>query len=368
LGTDPTATIALVRRIDGTVWISSETAPAPFQEVTYADGSPLLASAVSSGGGAPENNIGCAIVGGAVWCFPLFGSLSDSTYLGAGLDSSDVTSSPVQVTTSTAGTPLEGAQQIAERPDYFGAGATTCAVTADGSVWCWGLGYWGELGNGDQSDANYARQVLTDATTPFTDAVEVRLGYQTACARKTDGTVWCWGGNDYGELGTPSDTVSQSSYPMQISFPAGGSQQAIRLVSGPDATFCALMQDSTVVCWGDNDNNQAGATEVADAAAPTLVLTASGGPPLSGVIDIADDAYTSICARTESLGIVCWGTAAGTSPYPVPYVDGSQTSPTMIRELLAGGIASLGYVNANGVVTLDGTALPYQPTCDNLVP
>ncbi len=108
-------TAVLVRRVDGTVWKSLGSA---FTEVTYDGTRPLVASTVAAGAfGGAGPPIGCAVVDGTVWCFPLDGTLADSTFLGAGLGPADPTSAPVQVVTSPGGVALTEVRQISIAKD-----------------------------------------------------------------------------------------------------------------------------------------------------------------------------------------------------------------------------------------------------------
>src|SRR5438270_799091 len=83
-----------------------------------------------------------------------------------------------------------------------GAGfAYACAVRAGGSVWCWGSGGNGQLGNNATADSPIAVQVVTTAGPPLTGIVAVAGGSYFACALASDATVWCWGDNGQGQLG-----------------------------------------------------------------------------------------------------------------------------------------------------------------------
>jgi alpha-tubulin suppressor-like RCC1 family protein len=270
---------------------------------------------------------------------------------------------PVEVVTAVGGPPLANVRQLAgegqQDPPTF------CALTSDGAIWCWGGGHYGQLGRGDTADGSFARPVLADATTPFSNAAEVRIGWQTACARKTDGSVWCWGQNGWGEL--PTSPNQAAPYPVRITLPGSGDQAlSTRLISVADRTWCSIMKDTSVVCWGDDERAQAGMPidynilpPAVQLAPPTRVLTASGGPPLSGVVDVTSEGVDGwTCARTSGLDVFCWGNL---HPYAQPYLDATQTAVSGVRVPLAGTFNGLVYVDANGVLRSNGKVLQSQP-------
>ena len=72
----------------------------------------------------------------------------------------------------------------------------TCALAADGGVWCWGGNANGQLGSGDRASRSDPRQVSLPAK-----AVDVRTSFEFTCALLEDASVWCWGFNMEGQLG-----------------------------------------------------------------------------------------------------------------------------------------------------------------------
>jgi hypothetical protein len=358
-----------VQRFDGTFWVSNSGAAYVPVQWPAGTGAP---SAVAASGAATDQ-VTCGILGGAVWCFPTSGSTGNSVYLGAGLGPSVTTSSAVQVVTSVgvSPTPLAGAVQIS-------GGATVpnfCVVTSDGSIWCWGYNGGGVLGRGDTADASYARQVLADASTPFADAVEVTVGYESACARKRDGTVWCWGDNTYAQLGTGSATPAQSPYPVKVSLLGS----ATRLVVRPRLTYCAIMQDTTGVCWGYDAYAQAGTPVPASMlAGPTSIVTSAGGTRLLGVLAVtSDDGANAMCASTSGSGLVCWGNAVQTAggsrapnPYPAVVYDPGTAAPVLgVGTAISFDFETSGmtYLNPYGLVVATGAGAPpasAQPACN----
>lgn len=85
----------------------------------------------------------------------------------------------------------------------------TCAVKADGTVWCWGRNSTGQLGDGTTTDRHSPVQVVG-----LTDVAQVSAGYYTSCALKHNGTTWCWGAGGSGRLGNGS--VQGSLIPVPV--------------------------------------------------------------------------------------------------------------------------------------------------------
>jgi alpha-tubulin suppressor-like RCC1 family protein len=142
------------------------------------------------------------------------------------------------------------------------AGANhTCAVLDDRSVRCWGFGFDGELGLGNR---NTVGDVLTPAAVPSVDlggatVKAISAGGQHTCAVLDDGSVRCWGRNQFGQLGygtTTSigdDETPASAGPVDL----GPGRTAAAISTGITHT-CALLDDGTVRCWGFGSNGRLG--------------------------------------------------------------------------------------------------------------
>lgn len=115
--------------------------------------------------------------------------------------------------------------------------------------------------------------------------VELSAGAHHACALKKWGTVICWGDNDTGQLGPPSN---KNSTPIELDGPA-------RSIAAGGAHTCALLEDGTVQCWGANGEGQLGHTN------PGV-----GRVPIESAIAIAAGAEHS-CAIDEDHDLYCWG-------------------------------------------------------------
>jgi Regulator of chromosome condensation (RCC1) repeat len=371
----------LARLVDGTVWKASynaATLAGSYVRVNGASG-PIRASAIAVSG-SYSTALGCAIQNGVVWCFPLADTVADSSYLGAGLDNVTPTSAPVEVKTSNGSSLPAKVTQIAGGT-Y--SSANFCAVDVNGNVWCWGYNGQGQLGVGGMSGATYARTVVNNDNTVFSDAVEVRVGYDSTCARKgTDGTVWCWGYDYYGQLGVDRTmftvTPNYSYYPYKV--PILLQTKATRLAANPHSTHCAIMSDTSVVCWGYNQESQAGFPydSTNGTRVPTSVPASGAGatPVLMGAVDlVAGYADQQMCANIKtanSIELQCWGSASGFpngKPYPTAGTDSNNNAIDAVTSSFTNSnYGYIGYVDPSGLVNSGGYAdSQHQPRCDQLL-
>jgi cysteine-rich repeat protein len=145
-------------------------------------------------------------------------------------------------------------------------GFHTCALLQDGTVKCWGENNYGQLGLGDQLNRGDKPGQMGDAL-PTVDlgagktAQALAAGHFHTCALLQDGTVKCWGENNYGQLGL-GDQLNRGDKPGQMGdalpiVDLGAGKTAQALAAGGSHT-CALLQDGTVKCWGENYLGQLG--------------------------------------------------------------------------------------------------------------
>lgn len=139
----------------------------------------------------------------------------------------------------------------------IGAGNVhSLALKKDGTVWAWGGNGWGQLGNGAPFP------ILENPTTPvqvvgLTDVVDIAVGSGHNLALKSDGTVWAWGWNNYGQLGVGNTTNYSSPHKVHGQDNVGYLTDVVNVEAGDDFSF-AVKSDGTVWAWGHNNVYQLG--------------------------------------------------------------------------------------------------------------
>ncbi len=173
----------------------------------------------------------CAIQAGVVKCW---GSDNDGQ-LGNGSMTNSPTAVDVQELPSGMVTAIAA------------GGHHSCAVV-DGSAYCWGNNFNGELGN--DSTTNSSTAALVKGFPPH--VASIAAGAAHTCALTDAGAVYCWGSNGYGQLGNSSGT--DSHVPVAV---AGSNDSFVAITAG-DNHACALTSQGTAECWGDDANGQLG--------------------------------------------------------------------------------------------------------------
>ena len=192
--------------------------------------------------------------------------------------------------------PLTGASA----PDRFtaiGAGGThTCAMDNSGRVWCWGWDESGQLGRGEPSDG-------PTAVVGEHEFTEIRAGDGFTCALDPTGATWCWGLDHHGQLGDGDPVGGQADAPLLVAGARDFSSVAAGGGEGWGAGHaCALDGDGRAWCWGSDDYGQIGdgARSNGDHAAPVLV---AGERRFSAVSTNGEQS----CALDRQHRAWCWG-------------------------------------------------------------
>jgi cysteine-rich repeat protein len=152
-----------------------------------------------------------------------------------------------------------------ETPELTAGVNFSCALARSGAVKCWGDNSYGALGLGDTEPRGDQPGEMGDALPTVNlgsgrRAIRVVAGDRSACAILDDGSLKCWGGNDWGTLGL-GDTNNRGDEPGEM----GDALPAVDLGIGRTAKsvavgrhICAVLDDGSVKCWGLNSYSQLG--------------------------------------------------------------------------------------------------------------
>ena len=181
-----------------------------------------------------------------------------------------------------------------------------CALAEEKTAWCWGGLVTTETGV--RVPSVIGRRVPgPDGTGALTDVKAIAGGADFTCALKTDGSVWCWGLNDKGQLG--NESTVDSANPVKVSSSGGLAFGGIDKLDAGTAHVCAVKAaGGEVFCWGDNLYSAlgAGSLAVAQSTTPTPVTGANGAGTLSGATSISVGSW-SACITKADHSVWCWG-------------------------------------------------------------
>jgi alpha-tubulin suppressor-like RCC1 family protein len=175
-----------------------------------------------------------------------------------------------------------------------GGGAHTCALTSDGTAYCWGNNADGQLGDNSTTSQNAPVQVAGGLK-----FVSIDAGAAHTCAVTSAGGAYCWGRNDRGQLG--DGTTMASDVPVAVT----GSLTFQLIAAGGFSIghTCALTDLGAAYCWGDNERGQLG-TGTSDLDPHSLPEPVSGGLVFKG---LTAGLGSHSCALTDLGAAYCWG-------------------------------------------------------------
>lgn len=258
----------------------------------------------------------------SVWCWgdDTYGQLGDGT---TG-DGNHVRSTAVRV--------RRGSGYLEDAVSIAAGSAHTCAVTRDGSAWCWGAGNAGQLGDAASGPMHHRTKAarVRRGSGYLTKVSGIAAEYLHTCARRTDGSAWCWGYGEHGQLGDGQVPKLNQIRTKPVQVLRGSSVlTGVTGIAAGAGHSCARRRDATAVCWGYDVSGQLGDGTTGDPdrhlrLKAVRVVRTSG--PLTGVRQLdAGDSYT--CALRTDKAVWCWGSNSsgqhgrGTNdddPHPYP--------------------------------------------------
>jgi alpha-tubulin suppressor-like RCC1 family protein/subtilisin family serine protease len=210
------------------------------------------------------------------------------------------------------------------------------ALSNDGIVYAWGFGYYGQLGYGFYTYTSSSPLPVQN----LKGIVQIAAGYNHSLALKSDGTVWAWGQNEYGELGDGTQIKRQT--PVQVN-----SLSNVVAISAGNYFSVALKSDGTVWAWGYNGNGQLGSGNTNNSLLPIKVKNIAN-------IKAIDAGSAHLLALSNDGKVFGWGHGANGQLGNHGYSH-TNVSPVQIVELQdvtqvsAGGYHSIALKNDESV-------------------
>lgn len=182
--------------------------------------------------------------------------------------------------------------------------AHTCALTADGTAYCWGDNGLGELGAPASEECTIGSAARPCSFEPVRVSdqltfVAISAGRWHTCALRAEGRAYCWGSNQFGALGATVEAESCALGPCVPPTPVEGDLVFAEL-SGANFFTCAITTGGTAYCWGSGEQGQLGTGSIENTAGPVRVLGDVKFTRISG-----GQAHT--CAVAEDDSAYCWG-------------------------------------------------------------
>ncbi len=167
---------------------------------------------------------------------------------------------------------------------------TIAAITKNKDLYCWGYNECGQVGNGSTENQSTPVKVLDDVT--FVSVFESGLEdvNETIAAIKTNGDLYCWGYNEYGQVG--NGFTDDQLIPVKI-------LNDVTAFNKYYGTVAAITTDGDLYCWGYNKYGQVGNGSTENQNTPVKVL--------SDVISVSSSEFTTIAAITTNGDLYCWG-------------------------------------------------------------
>jgi alpha-tubulin suppressor-like RCC1 family protein len=191
-------------------------------------------------------------------------------------------------------------------------GNHTCAILDNESIKCWGYNASGQLGLGNTTNQGVNSNEMGDNLDTVDlgsgiKATAIAAGGNHTCAILDNESIKCWGKNASGQLGIgDTNNRGDGSNPMGDSLPVVdlGSERTAKVIVAGGSHTCTILDDSSIKCWGENDQGQLGLGNTTDSLNASVVDMGSG---ITAKAITAGESHT--CAILNNSAIKCWGRA-----------------------------------------------------------
>lgn len=184
-------------------------------------------------------------------------------------------------------TGLKGITQIAAGNGFM------LALDSAGNVWSWGSNSLGQLGKGDEGP--HTNTDVPGKVPGLTGITQIVAGDETSLALRSDGTVWDWGGNNFGQLG--DGTTTEQASPQQVPGLTGITQVA----SGDGFSSFAINSAGALFAWGANGDGNLGDGTTTQRNTPVQV------PDLPPVKQVSAGVFSTLAIAGTTNTLWGWG-------------------------------------------------------------
>jgi len=179
----------------------------------------------------------------------------------------------------------------------------SCYLDDKGDVFCWGNNLKGQLGYGTNDDSYVMDIAVKGGDLGEKKVVDISLGNSFSCALDSEGSVYCWGYNSKGQLGTGD--LKNSSVPEKVDMSGALNGKKVEHIAAGVEHVCVIADDKSVYCWGNNGCGQLGNNSFEDSAVPVKVDDT--GVIKDKKIEHIDTLFDHNCVIDSEGFVYCWG-------------------------------------------------------------
>lgn len=264
---------------------------------------------------------GCLIANGKPYCY----GINDQGQIGNG------TTNPVNFasqTGKTGSTPIGASDGSLAASDKISVGGSHSCAAVNEKVMCWGDNTYGQLGQGDKGGTLSTPQVVPSLS-EYKNVSGIATGENHTCAI-IYGELYCWGQNNYGQLGIASGNTTDQSSPTKVTAFNG---KRIQYVSAGGDSTCAIA-NGDLYCWGAGANSKLGLNNTTSYSTPQLV-NGKGEIKTTDAITRVSVGSEHICAIGANAEAFCWGNNAN-GRTGLGTTSGTQNTPKKLTQGAAG--------------------------------
>jgi alpha-tubulin suppressor-like RCC1 family protein/signal transduction histidine kinase len=204
-----------------------------------------------------------------------------------------------QAVTITGQNFSNGAKEVSQ----IVSGATHSCGIYDGQAYCWGLNNYGQLGNNSTNASSVPVAVDASGVLAGKTILSIETGDYHTCVIASDNQAYCWGYNAQGQLG--NNSTNNSSVPVAVVTTGVLAGKTILSIAVGDYHTCVVASDNQTYCWGNNAQGQLGNNSTGQSTVPVATTTTGA---LAGKTVISITAGTNhTCAIASDNQAYCWG-------------------------------------------------------------